>query len=275
MDLALVVPKTQAGEEMYGALSGMLSISKNLGGKSVHLLLEQQPQEAYLDERDDLLEDLAIEVNVIGNFSENEILAYVEKKGIDLLVIDSSEYVRTQRNDKKKTLRTLFVKSTIPILLFDESLTEISTVLFCEGGADEDSHLRKLLVNWTQYLSEDLDVTVFHVLSQISAGPGVQGWELRANAEEIIEKQTPEGKVLKQDLEILSRNNVVAKAKVRHGLVLEEIKEEIQAGRYDLVIIGAHPKNLWRDSLLEDLSWEIIKTVQWAILVVPFRFGED
>ena len=150
-------------------------------------------------------------------------------------------------------------------MLFDDALTQISTVLFCEGGADQDSHLRKLLEQWDQYLSRDLDVTVFHVLSQMSAGPGVQGWQLRADAEEIIEKETPEGNVLKQDLEILSRHNVNAKAKVRHGLVLDEIKAEIQEGQYDLVIIGAHPKNLWRDLLLEDFSWGIIKKVEWAI----------
>ena len=51
MDLALVVPKTQTGEDIYGTLVGMLSNSKSMGGKSVHLLLERQPKEAFLDER--------------------------------------------------------------------------------------------------------------------------------------------------------------------------------------------------------------------------------
>jgi nucleotide-binding universal stress UspA family protein len=96
----------------------------------------------------------------------------------------------------------------------------------------------------------------------------VPGWELRAGAEELIQKHTPEGSLLKEDLERLEALNVRLQAKVRHGLVVKEILDEARSGDYDLVVIGAHEGKGWERYLLDDLARELINHADRPLLVV-------
>jgi nucleotide-binding universal stress UspA family protein len=112
------------------------------------------------------------------------------------------------------------------------------------------------------------ELTVLHVMSQIAAGPGVPGWELRAEAGELIQKHTPEGAWLQEGLARLEQLNVRPEAKVRHGLIVREILAEARSGDYDLVVIGAHPAKGWQRYLLDDLAREIIAQVDRPVLVI-------
>jgi nucleotide-binding universal stress UspA family protein len=107
-----------------------------------------------------------------------------------------------------------------------------------------------------------------HVMSQMGAGPGVEGGQLRANAEELIQAQAPEGELLERDIHMLGQLNVHTEPKVRHGLVVDEILTEAQSGDYDLVVIGAHRGEGWRRILLDDLAHQIIVQLDRPVLVV-------
>ncbi|MCA9918791.1 MAG: universal stress protein, partial [Anaerolineales bacterium] len=112
------------------------------------------------------------------------------------------------------------------------------------------------------------ELTALHVMSQIAAAPGVPGWELRASADELMEKHTIEGSLLEADMARLARLNVRLQAKVRHGLVIREILDEMQTGDYDLVVIGAHRSKGWERFLLDDLARELIHHADRPLLVV-------
>ncbi len=102
----------------------------------------------------------------------------------------------------------------------------------------------------------------------MSAGPGVQGKQLRAAAEELIFEHAPEGNLLKQDLQTLARLSVNPKPKVRHGFVVDEILAEAGDEDYDLVVIGAHRGEGWRRILLDDLAHQILTRMDRPVLVV-------
>jgi nucleotide-binding universal stress UspA family protein len=106
-------------------------------------------------------------------------------------------------------------------------------------------------------------------MSQIGAAPGVAGQDLRAEAQELMVAQTPEGEWLANDLQVLQQVEVAATPKVRHGLVVEEILAEASDGRYDLIVIGAHPHEGWQRFLLEDVSAQIVVKADRPILVIP------
>ena len=57
-------------------------------------------------------------------------------------------------------------------------------------------------------------------------------------------------------------------AKVRHGLVVDEIVNEARSDDYDLVVIGAHRDEGLPRFLLDDLAHELVLDVDRAILVV-------
>jgi nucleotide-binding universal stress UspA family protein len=105
-------------------------------------------------------------------------------------------------------------------------------------------------------------------MSQMGAGPGVEGDQLQADAEELIEAQTPEGELLERDIQMLEPLSVQLRPMVRHGLVVDEILAEAQAGDYDLVVIGAHRGEGWRRILLDDLAHQIIIHLDRPVLVV-------
>ncbi|MGD9049781.1 MAG: universal stress protein, partial [Anaerolineae bacterium] len=112
------------------------------------------------------------------------------------------------------------------------------------------------------------EMTILHVMSQMSAGPGVRGEQLRADAEELMSEHSPEGQLLERNLDILEGSDLNAQPKVRHGLVVDEILEEAGSGDYDLVVIGAHPDEGWRRILLDDLAHRLLVRLKRPVLVV-------
>ena len=54
----------------------------------------------------------------------------------------------------------------------------------------------------------------------------------------------------------------------RHGLVVDEILAEAEKGDYDLVVIGAHPRQGWQGYLLDNLAHKILTKINLPVLVV-------
>ena len=154
-----------------------------------------------------------------------------------------------------------------PVLIARGEIRPLRRVLLCESGR-EPSLLNRLITQLSPPLRKVDELTVLHVMAQIGAARGVRGWELRASADELIEKHTIEGNLLEADLAQLSRLNVQLQAKVRHGLVVREILTEMQTGDYDLVVIGAHQGKGWARFLLDDLAHELIRHADRPLLVV-------
>lgn len=129
-----------------------------------------------------------------------------------------------------------------------------------------------VLSRFTELPADMLDGTgecvVLHVMSQISAGPGVKGKQLRSDTEELLQERAPEGLLLQRDVEALDRLGIRARAKVRHGLVVEEILEEVRNGDYDLVVIGAYRGHGWQRILLDDLAHRLVVELDRPVLVV-------
>ncbi len=144
----------------------------------------------------------------------------------------------------------------------------IQRILLCDSGALVPSLLSRFTAQLADMLQGEEEITVLHVMSQVTAWPGVPDQDLQASAEELIEEQAPEGEWLASDLQVLAHPGVHSQAKVRHGGVVEEILAESEENDYDLVVIGAHREAGWQRILLEDIAREIINRVERPVLVV-------
>lgn len=168
--------------------------------------------------------------------------------------------------------RPLFMQivseSTCPVLFPKGILRPVQRILVCDSGGRDASPLTTYTSKLAQLLALDEQITVLHVMSQIAAGPGVPGRQLRMDADDLIEYQTPEGAFLEQDIKIIESSGIHPIAKVRHGFVDEEILAEARSGDYDLVVIGAHGGQGWKRFLLEDLARKILIRMDRPILVV-------
>jgi nucleotide-binding universal stress UspA family protein len=165
------------------------------------------------------------------------------------------------------TAEQVMNQMSCPVLLARGAVRPLRRVLVCESGRDP-SLLARLIDQLAPLLQQVDELTALHVMSQIAAAPGVPGWELRASADELMEKHTIEGSLLEADMARLAQLNVRINAKVRHGLVVREILDEMQVGDYDLVVIGAHQSKGWERFLLDDLARELIHHADRPLLVV-------
>jgi nucleotide-binding universal stress UspA family protein len=155
-----------------------------------------------------------------------------------------------------------------PVIIAKGHIGPVKRVLLCDSGVQDPSLLSRLDDQLPVLLQSKPDVTVLHVMSQISAGPGVRGAQLRAEAEQLIAQHAPEGELLQRDVDILTRLGSHPRPKIRHGLVVDEILAEAAQGDYGLVVIGVNRGEGWRRILLDDLAHQIIVQADRPVLVV-------
>jgi nucleotide-binding universal stress UspA family protein len=212
----------------------------------------------------------------VGHPAE-EILREAERENYELIVMGQQE---------KQGLVTRFALGTTservvehapcPVMIAKGMPREIRRILLCDSGAESPSlaeePLTPILSRFTSQLLGMLkgeeEILVLHVMSQISAGPGVDSRELRAEAAELMASPSPEGTLLKQDVDLLTGKGATAKAKIRHGFVVDEILEEAESGGFDLVVIGAHRGPGWQRFLLDDIARKVIARIDRPILIV-------
>lgn len=153
-------------------------------------------------------------------------------------------------------------------ILVKQEARPIRSVLFCDSGDKSSPILDRFSAILNDLMAGDGDVTIFHVMSQISAGPGVRGNQLRAGADQLIQEHSPEGEILERDIQKLEHLGVQLHTKVSHGLVVDEIIAESRRGDYDLVVIGAHADEGIRGLLLDNLARQILMQVDQPVLIV-------
>ncbi len=159
-------------------------------------------------------------------------------------------------------------RTNLPVLIAKREARPLDRILICDSGAQSPSLLKLFQTNLPAILDGASEITVLHVMSQISAAPGVKGEDLYLTAEQLIAAGTPEGDILEHDLAYLEKAGLKLRAKVRHGLVVDEIAREARSDDYDLVVIGAHRDERLPRFLLNDLAHELVLDVNRAILVV-------
>ena len=155
-----------------------------------------------------------------------------------------------------------------PVIIAKGKIGPIRRILLCDSGGLMPALLSRFTAQLAHMLEGDEEVIVLHVMSQITAGPGVNDEQLAADAEDLIRLRAPEGEILERDVEILAQPHIHATPKVRHGPIVEEILDEASTGDYDLVVIGAHREQGWQRVLLADIAHQIITRLDRPVLVV-------
>jgi nucleotide-binding universal stress UspA family protein len=202
----------------------------------------------------------------VGHPAE-EIVREAEQSGCDLVIVaDKQHRDWVTRFFLGSTAQRVVEYAPCPVMVAKGEIGPIRRILLCDSGADSSA-----LVDYTARLAdligEDIEVTVLHVMSQMSAGPGVVGKQLRASTEELIQQDSPEGELLSRDIRMLDELNVHPRPKVRHGLVVEEVLAEARSQDYDLIVIGAHRGEGWHRILLDDLARQIIQKASRPVFV--------
>jgi nucleotide-binding universal stress UspA family protein len=204
----------------------------------------------------------------VGHPAE-EILAEAESRRYSMVVVgEKQHHGLITRFVLGSTALRVVEHAPCPVVVVKEQVGRVQKMLICDSGYPGASLVDKVTAQLPRLLDGAESITVLHVMSQMSAGPGVDGHQLRADAGELIEEHSVEGEILGRDVSVLGRSGHAAVPKVRHGRVVDEILAEAREGDYDLVIIGAHQGTGWRRILLDDLAHEIVVRLDRPVLVV-------
>ncbi len=200
-----------------------------------------------------------------------EIALEVEEGKHDLLIIGEKNASYWDRWILRSPV--VYVAEQVPCstLITKGETKPIRHILLCDSGALRPSLLSRFTAQLAKILPQEEEVTVLHVMSQISAGPGISGKNLRASTDELIEEHTLEGQILEGDVQTLEQLGVHSIPKVRHGLVVDEILDEANSGDYDLVVVGAHSAKGPQSFLLDNIAHQVMKRINRPILVVKER----
>ena len=197
-----------------------------------------------------------------------EIVRESETGQYDLLMMGQRQSRPLLTRIRGLVTQKVVARASLPVLIAKREARPLHRILVCDSGAQSPSLLKMFRLRLPKILSGATNVTVLHVMSQISAAPGIRGEDLQSTAEELMRAGTPEGAILENDLAYLGGLDLRPRAKVRHGLVVDEIATEARSEEYDLVVIGAHRDEGLPRFLLDDLAHELVLDVERAILVV-------
>ncbi len=152
------------------------------------------------------------------------------------------------------------------VLLVKGQRTDLQRILVCTAGGEPG--LRDVKVAGQLAALRQAAVTVLHVMSQVALTEKDYRPELEATADDLIARRAPEGVHLETALNTLKSLEVSGAAKVRHGLVVDEIVAEAREGNYDLLVIGAHLAHGLSRWLLDDVTAHVLDETQVSVLVV-------
>jgi nucleotide-binding universal stress UspA family protein len=199
----------------------------------------------------------------------DQIVHETSAEAYDLLIVGDTSRRRPTTHLLRTSLALHLVDHALcPVLVAKGKVDAIRRILLCDSGAEGPSLPSHFISRLATLLDAEEEVTVLHVMSQMSAGPGVLGRQLRASATDLLEQEAPEANILKRNLEVLQRPGLLPHPEVRHGLVVEEILSEARTGQYDLVVIGAHRNRPWQQLLLGNIAREIVARLELPVLVV-------
>lgn len=197
-----------------------------------------------------------------------EVIRELRDGGYGVAVLGSQPVADRIKRIFGPTLDQIVSKSPCSVLIAKNELGSLKRILICDSGAEGPPLIERFIGQFRVLIKPDTQVTLLHVMSQMSAGPGVRGWQLRADAEELIEAHTPEGDLLEHDVHEMEYFDIEPNIVVRHGWVVDEIIAESEQGKHGLIVIGAHREQGWQRLLLDDIAHQIIVQSDLPVLVI-------
>jgi nucleotide-binding universal stress UspA family protein len=209
---------------------------------------------------------LAYEAKIRRGHAAEQILDEAADWQADLIVIGHLGRRGLTRFIMGGTATRIVQYARCSVLLVKGQPSAVQNILVGTGGGEPG--LRDVKVAGQLAAPAQAAVTVLHVMSQVALTEKAYQPDLEAPADVLMARHTREGVHLAAALQTLRAMGVSCAAKVRHGLVVDEITAEARDGRYDLLVIGAHLARGLSRWLLDDVTAHVLEETLLPVLVV-------
>lgn len=202
-----------------------------------------------------------------GATPERAIVLEARAQKPDLVVFGPLRQQGWKRWLGQSSVRTMARRLTTSMLLMSGRPNELHRALLCSAGGTQiltDARLTARLLGPLHG-----QTTILHIVSQM---PLMFNRAMR-DPDKLTEAVMSEDSHVTQNFatakDILTAAGVTTKLRVRVGMVVEQIKDELREGGYDLMVIGAHQTRTPLDRvLLEDISTELLLESPIPVLLV-------
>jgi nucleotide-binding universal stress UspA family protein len=228
---------------------------------------DEHPLRDALKKQTQSLHERGARTDLIVQFGEpvRQIVDETSKSNYDLVVIGArwtgpvGDYWRS-----KKTYEV--IKSIQPpVLVAIGECKHLTRFLVCTGGKE----FIEQAVKFTGKLAAAVkaSVTLLHVMAEPPA-MYADLVRLEENVDQLLASKSELGTNLRRQKRELERLGVSAEVRLRHGIVIDQVFEEVREGDYDLIVTGtSQARGLLRHYIMGDLTRSILNRANVPVLV--------
>jgi nucleotide-binding universal stress UspA family protein len=260
------MPAAESAVQLGGLFAGPLKAETTLLGIAEEHR-DEQPLSEALEKEAQLLRAQNITLNIVLRTGEpvRQILDQTSKTLYELVVIGarqtgvSGHYWRSERTyEVIKAIQP-------PVLVAIGQCKDLRRFLVCTGGKEFIGQAVQLTGRLAAAVGAS--VTLLHVMAEPPAifSDLVQ---LEEDVDRLLESKSELGINLRQQKRELEHLGVPAQVRVRHGIVIDQVFEEVREGEYDLIVSGtSQARGLLRHYIMGDLTRSILNHASCPVLV--------
>jgi nucleotide-binding universal stress UspA family protein len=195
-----------------------------------------------------------------------EIIKRTQEATYDLVVIGAAR--KGARGPLCMSARAYKIIESVepPVLVVIGERTALRRILLCTGGTEQAD----APVNYAGEIARrtNASITLLHVMAE---PPAMYDNLIKSeeDAAQILESSSKLGRSLRHQKELLEKMGVPCDVHLQHGLVLDELLQELQRIEYDLVVSGSAPAHdRLRTYIMGNVTREIVNRAELPVLVV-------
>src|SRR5581483_450479 len=260
------MPASEHAIELVALLAGPLTAEITLLGIAEKSSDERPLREALEKQAQTLrIENARLDIVVRAGEPVRQILDQTSKTSYDLVIIGarwtgaSGHYWRSEKTYE------LIKAIQPPVLVAIGERKQLKRFLVCTGGKE----FIEPAVRFTGGIAAAVgaSVTLLHVMAEPPA-IYVNLVQLEENVDQLLESKSELGTNLLREKKELERLAVPAAVRLRHGIVIDQVFEEVRAGDYDLIVTGtSQARGLLGHYIMGDLTRSILNRANCPVLV--------
>jgi nucleotide-binding universal stress UspA family protein len=237
-------------------LLGIAETSQDEG--PLHEALQQQAQ---------LLRARGVSPDILVQSGEpvRQIADQTSKTSYDLVVIGARWIGATGHYWRSQKTYEVIKSIHPPVLVAIGECKQLKRFLVCTGGKE----FIEKAVQFTGKLAAAVNasVTLLHVMAEPPA-MYVDLVRLEENVDQLLESKSELGTNLRRQKRELEQLRVPTEVRLRHGIVTDQVFEEVSAGDYDLIVTGtSQARGLLGHYIMGDLTRSILNRANCPVLV--------
>src|SRR5881275_2221989 len=260
------MPAAESAIQLGGLLAGPLTAETTLFG-TAEKSQDEGPLREALEKQAQPIRSQNVALDIIVHAGEpiREILDRTSKTSYDLVIIGARWTGATGYYWRSKKTYEVIKAIQPPVLVAIGERKELKRFVVCTGGKE---YIERA-VQFTGKLAAAVgaSVTLLHVMAEPPA-MYADLVRMEENVPQLLQSKSELGTNLRRQKRELDRLGVSAEVHLRHGIVIDQVFEEVRDGNYDLIVTGtSRARGLLRHYIMGDLTRDILNRANVPVLV--------